>query len=76
MQRAHHAYVGRRDAVLRFARLMAEAAALQPRARFTLDLVDGDHFSSLPRAIDAFIAKVLEPRGAGDASPPRVLAAP
>jgi dienelactone hydrolase len=57
MQRPHHAYVGEDDAILRSARQVADAARAR-RAPFSLEVVAGDHFSSVPKAIDRFIARV------------------
>jgi acetyl esterase/lipase len=54
MQRPHRAYVGKHDGILRFAKKTMRAAR-RKHAPFSLKVVRGDHFSSLPRAIDAFI---------------------
>jgi hypothetical protein len=54
MQRPHRAYVGEDDGILRYAREVAEDARARG-APFQLDVVEGDHFSSVAPAIDRFI---------------------
>jgi acetyl esterase/lipase len=60
MLRPHHAYVGADDRILRYARQVADAARAH-RAPFSLEVVAGDHFTSVPRAIDRFIDRLPPP---------------
>jgi dipeptidyl aminopeptidase/acylaminoacyl peptidase len=53
MQRAHIAYIGRKDSLARVTP-EAESEARQSGAPLTIVMVEGDHFSSLAAAISAF----------------------
>ena len=57
MKRPHYAYVGTED-TLKAVVEPAEEEAKQAGAPLTIRLVDGDHVTSLPRAIRAFVKQI------------------
>jgi acetyl esterase/lipase len=61
MQRPLLAYVGSSDRTLRWALPLSQAARRR-HAPFSLEIVKGDHFTSVPRAIDRFIVAVRKRR--------------
>jgi hypothetical protein len=65
MQRPHFAYLGRSDSP-EYARRIAAAEAAVGESKLVLKVVNGDHFTSLPEAINSYIRLIAEQTSLGE----------